>query len=918
MDTRAALLALVVLSVPAAAAQGRSAFDFAQARKDPPLPAADRVPQTSPATPSAEEELAQAEQLMASGERAAAATDTATARNLGRSALEIFERRQHLPGVARANVLLGNVLDLEGQRAEAARHFDAAILAYESLGDARGRAIATLGLLRTSQLSHDEARRAVERGVLDARSIGDKSIEGALLHSLADKFFAQGEYADALTTLEEAARLLAATESRDALGTVYNSMGRLYRAHGQLETALEYQQKALAIHRASGMPFTHLQSLNAVAVTYESLGDFGNALTYYKQALALAEKSSSPRIQDFIRANLANVMRENANEYAEVAKTLEGVLARGLDAFPSRRQRELAWVYLKLGRLNDALVAAERAVELCGAREGLDCVRAMAQRSQVKAALGRHAEALQDVQAALRTIESVRARLVPADFFKQQFNVGQEETYSNAIALQLRADAPGDALQTAELARARAFVDLLASKNLPLRDAPVVLAKDAPGATLASQAAAPSANVSDLVATAARLGSTLLVYWTTHDAVFIWVVPPTGKVVATRVDVPRSRLADLIRATAPFPEPAPGGQSRPVTLTSELACVDAVGNVVSQSNRLDSGPGPAPKAPTQASCRVIATRGANTIGLTPTSKAWRQLYDLLVKPVRGSLPRSTGALLTIVPHGPLSALAFAALQDERGRYFLEDYTLHYVPAGAVLQFTAARRQKDSRSGRMLMVADPVPPALSSFERPLPRLPGARAESRAIASLIPRTRMTVLEGNASDEPAVRSASDGKAVLHFATHAIVRDDAPFSSFLAVGRPMGGDDGMLTAEEIYGLSLDADLVVLSACRSAGGRVTGDGIATFARAFIYAGVPSLVASMWDVADEPTNRLLPGFYRTWLGGATKARALRRAQLDLLNELRTGKVQLDTPAGLVSLPEHPVFWAGFALLGEPE
>ena len=518
--------------------------------------------------------------------------------------------------------------------------------------------------------------------------------------------------------------------------------------------------------------------------------------------------------------------------------------------------------------------------DACGARESLDCVRALAHRSEVKAALGRQDEALQDVQAALQTIESVRARLVPADFFKQQFHVGQEETYSDAIALQLRANAAGEALETAELARARAFVDLLASRELQLPGAPASIAKEEGGMKLASRVAAPPAKMGDLAATASRLGSTLLVYWTTRDAVFIWVVMPGGKVVASRVEVARSRLTDLIRATAPFDAPAAGSQSRPVG--------------------------------------VVATRGANSIGLTPASMAWRQLYDLLVKPVRSSLPRTTGTLLTIVPHGPLAALAFAALQDERGRYFLEDYTLHYVPSGAVLQFTAAKRQKDSRAGRVLMVADPVPPGLSTFERPLPRLPGARAEARAIAGLIPRARMTMLEGNASDEPAVRDASNGKAVLHFATHAIVRDDEPFSSFLAVGRAMGGDDGLLTAQEIYGLRLDADLVVLSACRSAGGRVTGDGIATFARAFIYAGAPSLVASMWDVADEPTNRLLPAFYRTWLGGATKARALRRAQLDLLNDLRAGRVQLDTPAGPVSLPEHPVFWAGFALLGEPE
>jgi CHAT domain-containing protein len=151
-----------------------------------------------------------------------------------------------------------------------------------------------------------------------------------------------------------------------------------------------------------------------------------------------------------------------------------------------------------------------------------------------------------------------------------------------------------------------------------------------------------------------------------------------------------------------------------------------------------------------------------------------------------------------------------------------------------------------------------------------------------------------------------------------HAIVQDEDPFGSFLAVTPGANGADGLLTARKIYSLSLDADLVVLSACRSAGGRVSGDGIATFARAFMYAGTPSLVASVWDVADQPANRLLPDFYREWLGGATKARALRTAQLRLLRDLRANKLQIDTPLGKIALPEHPAFWAGFVLFGEPE
>jgi CHAT domain-containing protein len=128
----------------------------------------------------------------------------------------------------------------------------------------------------------------------------------------------------------------------------------------------------------------------------------------------------------------------------------------------------------------------------------------------------------------------------------------------------------------------------------------------------------------------------------------------------------------------------------------------------------------------------------------------------------------------------------------------------------------------------------------------------------------------------------------------------------------------DGQLTADEIYGLDLEADLIVLSACRSGGGVITGDGIAGLARAFFYAGTPSVIVSVWDVADQPTNRLLPAFYRQWLNGADKATALRAAQLSLIRSLRAGQVKVSLPAGTFVLPEDPAFWAAFVLLGEPD
>jgi CHAT domain-containing protein len=505
--------------------------------------------------------------------------------------------------------------------------------------------------------------------------------------------------------------------------------------------------------------------------------------------------------------------------------------------------------------------------------------------------MGDDAGALTDVRLAIELIEQERARLIPSDFFKNRFSAWEQAAFSFAVTLQLRNQLARNALETAELGRARAFLDLLASRNQPSPAAAPSMPAVRPGTSLGpptdvgalmrqlpSSVSARAATADDLVALARRLTSTLLIYWVTDNDVCIWVVSSDGRIRSARVPVLASKLAALIASTAP----------------------------------VDASPPPA-RPPAR-----VPTRGPLSVSVaTARSPAWRELHDLLVQPVRATLPTRAGAMLTIVPHGPLTGLSFAALQDARGRYLVEDYTLHYAPAGNLMEATRGQRRGDGRTGPMLVVADATPPRASPLGPPMGRLPGARAEARSIAGLIPRARLTQLIGDEATETRVREAVSGKAVIHVATHAIARDSDPFASFLAVAPVPDRADGLLTAGEIYDLKLDADLVVLSACQS-GGAVTGDGIATFARAFIHAGTPSLIVSQWDVPDEPTSDLLAGFYRAWLGGQGKARALRTAQLQILRGLREGRIRIDTAIGPVALPEHPVFWAGFALVGEPE
>jgi CHAT domain-containing protein len=214
------------------------------------------------------------------------------------------------------------------------------------------------------------------------------------------------------------------------------------------------------------------------------------------------------------------------------------------------------------------------------------------------------------------------------------------------------------------------------------------------------------------------------------------------------------------------------------------------------------------------------------------------------------------------------------------------------------------------------VADPtdLPAAF-----PLGRLPAARAEVEAVRRLLAGQDVMLLAGRAAREAAVRDAMAGRTVVHLATHGVVRDDAPMRSFMALGAE-GTEpprDGRLTAEEVYGLRLDASLVFLSACRSGRGRVTGDGVLGLTRAFLSAGTASLVTTLWDVPDAAAAALVPGFYRAFERTGERARALRSAQLDLLGRLRRREVKAAAPNGDVVLPDSPVLWAGFVLVGEP-
>ncbi len=845
-----------------------------------------------------------------------------------KQALYLFEILSDRLGIARVHNHLGSVARYTGNLTEAQELYRKALAEYEALGHLRGQAAVLLNLTLGLGLPSEEEEKLLQQGLEISRQLGDKGLEGSFLHTLGDKYFVQGNFSAALEKLEQAAACFEQVNDRSGLARVLTSLGRLHRAHGSYEQAIEFYRRGLKIQEEIGDQQGVIQSLNAMAVAYSFLGKHKEVLEHYQRALALARQTGSPRLINFMLGALGSAYLD-MGDYARAAELFEEVLRQDIEpGLAAYRYSGLADAYLGLGRYARALETAEKAVEFAYKTGNIELLfHPLQLRARAKAKLGQISDALANTGEALRVIEQLRARLVPTDFMKRGFSDRHQELFAFAIELHQQLDQPKEALEIAEQARARAFLDLLATRQLQakasepselaaLRKLESELQSQGPGSTesakgqmyaltlrgagtdLPSPASATTFSSEQMVATAARLRSTFLSYWVNPHSTYIWVVKPDGSVRAVRVEVPAQRLSQLVRETWAGLEasPEPGTQSA--------------------AGKDEAAPATAKKV-----AQIPRMRGGDALVLDETQKqAWRELYRLLIRPVRSLLPAAPGSLLTIVPHGPLFLLSFAALLDDHGRYLVETYRLHYTPAGAVLQFTETKKhQLAGRAPHYLLVADPTGLPRQTNEKQLPPLPGARKEVAAVARSLPRNAVTVLLGAQAQEQEVREAMREKTVVHFATHGIVRDERPFDSFLALGGngPAGPNDGRLTAQEIYGLDLKADLVVLSSCRSALGKLSGDGIVGFTRAFFYAGTPSVMATLWDVADEPTYLLVSDFYHSLRQTHDKSRALRTAQLRLLRALREGRVKVATPAGNLTLPEHPVFWASFVLLGEP-
>jgi len=266
----------------------------------------------------------------------------------------------------------------------------------------------------------------------------------------------------------------------------------------------------------------------------------------------------------------------------------------------------------------------------------------------------------------------------------------------------------------------------------------------------------------------------------------------------------------------------------------------------------------------------------------------RQFYDLIFAPLEAFLK---GDRLILIPHGALHYVPFHALHDGGG-YLIERFEFSYAPSATVLKLC---RQKHASTETSIFEPE------TSARNTLVALgvgesgtPNIELEIDALTTLFPNS--VRLTGELATREKLLEFAPTARFLHLASHGYFRRDNPMFSFLK----LAGSN--LHFYSLLDLKLTAEMVTLSACHTGVNKVfPGDELHGLVRGFLYAGAPSVIASLWAVSDVSTAELMRQMYSDLRAGSTKRAALRRAQLAIKDGYG-----------------HPYYWAPFILMGNPE
>ncbi len=746
--------------------------------------------------------------------------------------------------------------------------------------------------------------------------------ENALAMDLAAQFRlheAADRYAHALKRAEEAGLELRQAE-------IEANLGNLALAQGRYDQALDYLERSRRRYAALGMPHESACAEQELAEAYLDLNMAPEAAAIYaritpvfaalgmraEQAWALAHYGQAAVLlsqYDDAQARFATARQlflEEGNTLSAALVTLfEAHLAyrRGEYVASLEQARSCAAVFASAGNYGRALLARwlqgealralgryhkARAVLLAVDHEaGWHNVPQIAQRAQASlgllaAATGDRAQAEAALRRAVTLIETLRAPL-PSEELRTAFVADKLGPYDALMRLYLQdtPPRPGEALACAEGARARALAEVIGRAVQTLAHP-----RDAFEARLLSQMSRLREELNWLYTRLNRLVAT--------DE----PSPSFQDNLQAAIHAREVAILDLNRqlhlrggmapgAVAPFDlsalQQALGADTALVeyhSLDGQIIAFIVTDTTVEAVQELGSE-GQVETLVARLRFQIEAPRRGIAIDSAHGEQALRRvrhylerLHCLLLAPLESRLGARR---LVIAPHRALHYVPFHALYDGT-HYVIEHREVCTVPSAAVLQHCLTRPRHAYERAVLVGYADQ-------------RAPRVRDEVRSLAPLFPQSVVLLDHGAHSAE--VRRHAPDADVLHLACHGVFRPDNPLFSALHLA------DGRFTTRDAYGLTLQCELVTLSACETGVSTIApGDELIGLSRGFFAAGAPGLLVSLWTVDDASTADLMRHFYLHLRMGGAPAAALRSAQRALL-----------------ARRPHPFFWAAFVLMG---
>ncbi len=895
-----------------------------------------------------------ADSLTGAGQTARRLGQTDQARNYLEQALEIFQQLGR--GPERAGVLtnLGLLAQNHGDLRRALARYGEALEEQQRAGQRHEIAILLLNIGTVhARLGEAEPALENERQALTLfRELGDRYREGGALNNLAVLYRRMGEPETALSLYSQALRLAEELGDRRDQARALNNRGVTYFTLGDLDLAAHNFERALAL-RDDDLRGKLITLTNLGDVHYHR-GDLQASRRRFEAALELARRLQH-RHEVAILGHLGRLLARLGDpaaprRFEEAHRLLAERDDPSSEALLHYRQGE---GLLFTGNAQGARAALEKSLALW--RQIGDPARqvtALTALGRAARSLGQLRTAHRHLSEALTLIESLRTEIAHPDL-RASFLSSRHDAYTLSIdvLMALHAADPGagyerEALELSERGHARRLLDLLREAEVDLE------AEVAPKLAQQRQDLLRRLSLQARRQQLVTLGRQKLMPGEDLDAAIHETRVELDLVESTirRQDPRRAALVPTVPLTA---------NAMQQLLDSETALLhyslgESRGYLwVVTSEAIDGFVLP-PRVEIEALARRLR-EAWSTVGSTSTeaeSALARSLAETLLGP---AIDRLQGNRLAVIADGALHYIPFAGLPipGDADRRLVERFEIVRVPSAAVLSTHRRASGPGPRPTKVTVIADPVfelaDPRLAGLESLAPgtvisteatrnsrhpsgepetsvtrsaapfdspglwlrgdfgRLPGTRLEAEAItAHVAPEQVRIALDFDASRD-AVTGDLTTSTIVHFATHAVVDSGHPELSGLVLSQLTADGrrrtDGILRLPDIYRLDLEADLVVLSGCRTGLGReLRGEGLQGLTGGFFYAGARRVMASLWSVADRATAELMRHFYRSHLAdGDSPATALRRAQLTLAADRRF---------------QDPYFWAAFVLHGD--